>query len=107
MIWEDAMAQELQVTFQGIQRSEALQKAIAGELQGLHKFNPDLGRCRVLVTQEGHQVQGIFTVRSTISASGKEITVSKTDKDALRAVRMVFDTLRRSVGDSADKAIPH
>ena len=37
----------LQVSFHGIDRSEALENLIAKEVEGLHKFDADLISCRV------------------------------------------------------------
>ena len=49
----------LQVSFHGIDRSEALEKLIAKEVEGLHKFDASLISCRVAVESEGrHQNQG-------------------------------------------------
>ena len=49
----------LQVSFHGIDRSEALENLIAKEVEGLHKFDADLISCRVAVESEGrHQNQG-------------------------------------------------
>ena len=39
----------LQVSFHGIDRSEALENLIAKEVEGLHKFDADLISCRVAV----------------------------------------------------------
>ncbi|HAW45302.1 MAG TPA: ribosomal subunit interface protein [Sutterella sp.] len=97
------MAQDLQVTFHGLRRSERIEAAIASKLEGLRKFNPKLGACRVAVTQEGHQVNGLFTVKVALEASGQDVVASKTDKDPKVAIGQVFDTLKRSVDDLADK----
>ncbi len=43
----------LQVSFHGIDRSEALENLIAKEVEGLHKFDADLISCRVAVESEG------------------------------------------------------
>ena len=56
----------LQVSFHGIDRSEALENLIAKEVEGLHKFDADLISCRVAVESEGrHQNQGRRTKMPT------------------------------------------
>lgn len=97
------MAQDLQVTFHGIRRSEAVEAAIASKLAHLARFNPRLGPCRATVTQEGHQTMGSFTVKVSLEACGQDVVASKTDKDVMLAVNQVFDTLKRAVDDVADK----
>ncbi len=101
------MAQALQVTFHGITRSEAVEAAIARELEGLKKFDHRLGSCHATVTQEGHQTMGSFTVRVTLVASGKDLVVSRTHNDVMQAINEVFETLRRHVKDEAEKLRGH
>ena len=64
----------LQVSFHGIDRSEALENLIAKEVEGLHKFDADLISCRVAVESEGrHQNQGReCSVRVSLNAPGHE-----------------------------------
>ena len=39
----------VQISFHGIDRSEALEALISKEVEGLHKFDADLISCRVAV----------------------------------------------------------
>lgn len=101
------MAQALQVTFHGINRSEAVEQAISQKLEGLAKFDSRLGACHATVTQEGHQTMGAFTVHITLVASGHDLVVSRTHNDVMQAITDCFETLRRSVKDEAEKLRAH
>ena len=88
----------LQVSFHGIDRSEALENLIAKEVEGLHKFDADLISCRVAVESEGrHQNQG------RECAPGHEFIMNTKNEDAHAAVRAAFDSLARQVKDNAAK----
>ena len=79
----------LQVSFHGIDRSEALENLIAKEVEGLHKFDADLISCRVAVESEGrHQNQGReCSVRVSLNAPGHEFIMNTKNEDAHAAVR--------------------
>ena len=68
----------LQVSFHGIDRSEALENLIAKEVEGLHKFDADLISCRVAIESEGrHQNQGReCSVRVALNAPGHEFIMN-------------------------------
>ena len=95
----------LQVSFHGIDRSEALENLIAKEVEGLHKFDADLISCRVAVESEGrHQNQGReCSVRVSLNAPGHEFIMNTKNEDAHAAVRAAFDSLARQVKDNAAK----
>ena len=57
----------LQVSFHGIDRSEALENLIAKEVEGLHKFDADLISCRVAV--ESRVENAAFAFLSTLPAT--------------------------------------
>lgn len=82
----------LQVSFHGIDRSEALENLIAKEVEGLHKFDADLISCRVAVESEGrHQNQGReCSVRVSLNAPGHEFIMNTKNEDAHAAVRAAF-----------------
>ena len=86
----------LQVSFHGIDRSEALENLIAKEVEGLHKF---------AVESEGrHQNQGReCSVRVSLNAPGHEFIMNTKNEDAHAAVRAAFDSLARQVKDNAAK----
>jgi ribosomal subunit interface protein len=92
----------LQVSFQGLERSPALEAAIEERATKLDRFHPHIVSCRVTVTQETrHHVQGRpFGVRLDLTVPGKEIAVTKKeDEDAFVAVRDAFDAARRMLQD--------
>jgi ribosomal subunit interface protein len=95
----------LQISFHGIDRSEALEQLISKEVEGLHKFDSELISCRVAVESEGrHQNQGReCSVRVNLTAPGKEFVQTEKNEDAHAAVRAAFDSLVRQVKDNASK----
>lgn len=97
----------LQIVFHGINRSPAVETAIQKEVEGLKRFDNQLGPCKVTVTQEGHQTIGAFTVQVTLTASGHEVVVSRSNMDVMAAINEVFDVVRRSVKEEADKRRHH
>ena len=60
-----------QIVFHGINRSAAVEAAVNKKLEGLAKFDNQIGPCKVTVTQEGHQTMGPFTIRVDLVASGR------------------------------------
>ena len=54
-----------QIVFHGINRSAAVEAAVNEKLEGLAKFDNQIGPCKVTVTQEGHQTMGPFTIRGS------------------------------------------
>lgn len=97
----------LQIVFHGINRSPAVETAVQKEVEGLKRFDNQLGPCKVTVTQEGHQTIGAFTVQATLTASGHEVVVSRSNMDVMAAINEVFDVVRRSVKEEADKRRHH
>ena len=95
----------VQISFHGIDRSEALDALISKEVEGLHKFDADLISCRVAVESEGkHQNQGReCSVRVCLNAPGHEFIMNTKNEDAHAAVRQAFDSLTRQVKDNAAK----
>ena len=73
------MKHPLQVSFHGIDRSEALENLIAKEVEGLH------------------------SVRVSLNAPGHEFIMNTKNEDAHAAVRAAFDSLARQVKDNAAK----
>ncbi len=93
----------LQISFHGIDRSEALEQLITKEVEGLQKFDSELIGCRVAIESEGrHQNQGReCSVRVNLTAPGKEFVMNTKNEDAHAAVRAAFDSLVRQVKDNA------
>lgn len=93
----------LQVTFQGLDRSPALEAAIEEKAAKLEQFHPAITACRVTVTQESrHHAQGrMVNVRIDITVPNKELAITnKLNEDAFVAVRDAFDAARRVLQDT-------
>lgn len=94
----------LQVSYDGIARSPALDDLIAERTAKLEHFHPTLVGCRVTVTQPGrHQSQGrLINVRIDLTVPEREIAVTRAEhEDAFVAVREAFDTARRLLQQDA------
>lgn len=96
-----------QIVFHGINRSAAVEAAVNEKLEGLAKFDNQIGPCKVTVTQEGHQTMRPFTIRVDLVASGRNLIVTRTNQDVMAALTESFDTIRRSVVEEADKRRQH
>lgn len=97
----------VQTVFHGINRSAAVETAVAEKWEALKRFDQQLADCKVTVTQEGHQTIGAFTVRIDLMASGHPVIVNRTNMDVMAALNEAFDTVRRSVKEEADKRRQH
>ena len=95
----------VQISFHGIDRSEALEALINKEVEGLHKFDADLISCRVAVESEGrHQNQGRErSFRFCLTAPVHGFVMNTKNEDAHRGVREVLASLTREVKDSGAK----
>lgn len=92
----------LQVTFQGIPRSDALEAAIRERAAKLEAFHPRLMSCRVVVEEKRrHQHQGrLFTVRIDLHVPGHAFAVNRDDdEDVFVALRDAFDAAKRMLED--------
>jgi len=101
------MSQALQTVFHGINRSPAVETAVAEKVEALRRFDNQLGPCKVTISQEGHQTMGAFSVRIDLVASGQPIIVNRTNMDVMLAINEAFDAVRRSVKEEADKRRNH
>jgi ribosome-associated translation inhibitor RaiA len=93
----------LQVTFHGMEPSEALASATRQKADKLEHFCPDIISCRVDIDElQKHQQQGRpFGVRIHLTLPGDELTVDRvTDEDAHVALRDAFDSMRRQLEDA-------
>lgn len=95
----------VQISFNGINKSQALENLITKEADSLRKFDADLISCRVAVESEGkHQTQGReTTVRVSLKTPGHELIQTAKNEDPRVAVRQAFDSLTRQVKDNNDR----
>ena len=98
------METPLQISFHGIEHSDALYNAIRGKAEKLSRYYDRIMSCRVALELAGrHQHQGRqFTVRIDLRVPGGEIVVThQHDEDLQIALRDAFDAVRRRLEDYA------
>ena len=85
----------LQITFRGLQHSDAVETKIKEKMVKLEQYCDDITSCRVLVeSPHKHNTQGrLYHVRLDISVPGKEIVV-KHDSNDKREHEDIYVTLR-------------
>ncbi len=92
----------LQITFQDISRSDALEAVIREKAAKLEEFYPRLISCHVVVVESRrHQHQGrLFNLRIDMRVPGHELVVNRdSDEDAFVALRDAFDAAKRMLED--------
>jgi len=91
----------LQVSYVGLERSDALESRIRESAAKLDQFHPRIMSCRVTVAgRDRHKRQGReFEVRVEAHAPGREAAVStlKHAEDVYVAVRDAFEAVRRQL----------
>lgn len=94
----------LQVTYRGMERSDALDARIRDKAAKLEGFHPHLISCRVVVEERHrHQHQGRqFTLSVEARVPGHEVLVNRDHhEDVFVAVRDAFDAAARKLEDIA------
>ena len=94
----------LQISFHGIQHSDALYNAIREKARGLDRYYDHIMSCRVVLELAGrHQHQGKqYVARIDLKVPGSEIVVThQHDQDVQVALRDAFDAARRRLEDYA------
>lgn len=93
----------LQITFRGLEPSDALGADIRQKAEKLDRYSPDIMSCRVVVEarHQHHQHGNHYHVRVDLTVPGREIVTGKEQTlhhahtDAYVAVRDSFDEARR------------
>lgn len=96
------MQHELQITWHGIDRSEAIEAHIRQRTAALETFHPNITSCRVAVElPHKHKHQGKrFNVRIALRVPHGEVMVNRDQhEDILVALRDAFDAARRQLED--------
>jgi ribosomal subunit interface protein len=96
------MKTPLQITFRGIEHSDALEAHIREKAEKLETFFEPIMSCRVVVEMpHQHKNQGkAFNVRIDIGVPGSEIVVNHdSNEDIYVALRDAFDGARRQLED--------
>lgn len=94
------MRQPLQITFRGIDRSDAVEAAVREKAAHLERFSADIMACRVVVDLlEKHRQQGRpFGVRIDLTLPGHELVVNRVEReDVYVALRDAFDGMKRQI----------
>ncbi len=95
----------VQISFHGVEPSQALSDLVEKRAQKLLRFNDRLLRCRVAIESPHHHHQhgNHYRVRIDLTLPGEEVIVSHApdersiDKDVFSAVNHAFDSVRRQV----------
>ena len=92
----------VQITYRGLDSTEALSDLIRKESDKLDKFFDRIVACRVLVEREQHHLRSgtPFRVRLDLTVPGAELDVDAAHKDAALTVREAFRRARRRLQDS-------
>jgi ribosomal subunit interface protein len=94
----------MQITFQGMTSSAAVEDAVREKAAKLEQFHPRITSCRVVIEQPArHQQRGKeFVVHVDLKVPGGEIAVNRDhDRDVYVALRDAFDAARRKLEDFA------
>jgi ribosomal subunit interface protein len=97
------MRSPLQISFHGMERSDALEAAVREKAQHLGHFSSDITSCRVVVdAPQKHRHQGRpFSVRIDLTLPGHELVVDRVhDEDVYVALRDAFDEMKRQLEDA-------
>lgn len=103
----------LQITFRGMESSEALSERIREAAEKLEKFDDRIIACKVTVEQphRHHQHGNPFHIRIQVSVPGAEIVVDHgqrtetTNENAYAAVNEAFETMKRRLNEKHRKLI--
>jgi ribosomal subunit interface protein len=108
------MKRALQITYRGMETSEALSNHIRGEAEKLEQFFGDIVGCHVVVEEpHRHKQQGNeFHVRVDLHVPGKDIVVgrdpgNRPHNDAYLAVTDAFEAARRQLQHYAEGIRAH
>jgi len=95
------MNKQLQVHFNGVKGSPAVEEHVREKVAKLEHFFPHITGCRVTIAMpHNHQQQGNrYDVRIDVSVPGKEIVVNREqgDEDMYVTLRDAFDAARRQL----------
>jgi len=98
----------LQVTFKGMDRSEAVEAKVRERAGKLERFAERITSCRVVVERATHRHHkgDVYHVRVDVTLPGHEIAATRdperadTHEDVYAAVRDAFDAARRQIEEA-------
>jgi ribosomal subunit interface protein len=97
----------LQITFHGLERSEAINEKVRERAQRLDKYFDSIQSCRVAIeAPHRHHAKGNqYRVRIEVAVPGQQLVVTRaadeegSHADVYVAIRDAFDTMRRRLED--------
>lgn len=97
----------LQVTYRGVNPSDALSRLIRKETAKLDHFFARITSCRVHVEREAHRTKegAPFRVRVDLGVPGTELLTDTVEKNSRAAVRDAFRRVRRRLREYAARLI--
>ncbi|KGS06971.1 HPF/RaiA family ribosome-associated protein [Burkholderia sp. ABCPW 111] len=104
------MTLPLEVSIQGMPRSNALEEAVARHAAKLERHCADIIRCRVsVILDDRHKHQGKpFDVHVDVTIPGREIVSNReSDEDVYVALRDAFSNAERMLDDAVNKRRDH
>ena len=103
----------LQITFHGMERSDAIEAKIREKAAKLDRFHSRLTSCRVVVEvpHRHHHKGKLFSVRIDMTVPGGELVVNRdssdhSHEDVYVAIRDAFNAAIRQLEDHARKHSP-
>jgi ribosomal subunit interface protein len=97
------MNKPLQVLFNGIERSDAVEDHVREKVAKLEHHHPQITACRVTIAMpHNRQHQGKrYDVRIDLSIPGKELVVNRDhgDEDMYVTLRDAFDAVKRQLDE--------
>jgi ribosomal subunit interface protein len=100
---ESMMLKPVEVVFQGVDGSQAVEKHVRDEVAKLERLHPQVTRCRVTIgLPHNRQQQGkLFDIHIELAVPGKELMVNQApgQEDMYVALRDAFDIARRQLDD--------
>jgi ribosomal subunit interface protein len=96
----------VQISFHGLERSDALEDAVRGKVEHLEHLAGNITSCRVVVDLlQKHKHQGRpFGVRIDLTLPGRELIVDRVQhEDAFVALRDAFDAMKRQLEDAVQQ----
>lgn len=101
------MQNSLQITFRGMEQSDAVESRIRAKMAGLERFARDITSCRVTVEapHQHHHKGGLYCVRIDLRLPSGEIVVNRENhqdhahEDVYVAIRDAFDAAGRQLED--------
>ena len=104
------METPLQITFRGMDPSEALEERVRVKTEKLETFYDGITSCRVVIEATGRHQQGnLYHVHIDVGVPGTELVVSRepdqrqAHEDAYVAVRDAFEAMARQVREYAQQ----